>query len=115
MLSGEIALKNNHYYYYYVLVCEFYEECGIVDTLLTIYDVALLVSQDSFSTTFLKKCGRGKIFGTTTCLTNEVEGKQGHAPCEILRLAKPHFCVSRISWRLYDCHRVEVNLATLIF
>ena len=28
---------------------------------------------------------------------------------------KPVFCASEISWRSCDCHRVEVNLATLSF
>ena len=36
----------------------------------------------------------------------------GHAPCRILSLQQRLFCVSGISWRSYDYHRVEVNLAT---
>ena len=35
-------------------------------------------------------------------------GKQGHACCEI------RSCASTMSWRLYECHKGEVNLATVI-
>ena len=41
--------------------------------------------------------------------------KQGHVPCKILSLRQSPFCVGRISWRSYDCHKVQVNLATLSF
>ena len=47
-------------------------------------DVAFLPYQASFSTTFMKNCGRGECLGTTVCVKTAVRGKQGHAPCEIL-------------------------------
>ena len=57
-------------------------------------DVAFMPSQASFSTTFLKKCGRGESLGTTTCLKTVVGGKQGHAPCKILLLQQSLFFTS---------------------
>ena len=50
--------------------------------------------QATFSTTFLKNCGRGESLKTTTCVKTVVGGKQGHAPCEILSLYKTSFFVS---------------------
>ena len=47
-------------------------------------DVAFQQSRASFSTTFLKKCGRGKILGTTTCLKDVVGVNMG-PPC-VLKL-----------------------------
>ena len=46
-------------------------------------DVVLLPSQATLSTTFLKNCGRGEIFGTTACFITVVGGKVGHDPYEI--------------------------------
>ena len=48
--------------------------------------VAFLPSPASFSSTFLKNCGRGESLGITTCLNNVVGGKQGHALCKIPKL-----------------------------
>ena len=58
------------------------------------HDVVLLPSRASFSTTFLKNCGRGESLVTTTCHKTVVGGRQGHAPCRILLLHKACFCVS---------------------
>ena len=41
--------------------------------------------------------------------------KQGHIPCRILLFQQRFSCVSRISCGSLDCHKVEVNLATLSF
>ena len=68
-------------------------------------DVVFLPSGASFSTTFLKNCGRGESLGSTTCLNAVVGvskgmlsveyscsnkncgwGNQGHALCRILLL-----------------------------
>ena len=57
-------------------------------------DVALLISQTSFSSTFLTCCGRGERLRTTTCLQTVVGGKQGHALCKILSLQQILFLVS---------------------
>ena len=54
-------------------------------------DVAFLPSRASFSTTFLKNCGRGESLGTTTFLKTVVGGRQGHAPCEVLLLQQSLF------------------------
>ena len=40
-------------------------------------DVAFMPSRDSFSTTFLRECGRREGFRTTKCLKTVVVGKQG--------------------------------------
>ena len=57
------------------------------------YDVVFLPSQASFSATFQKNCVRGESLVTITCLKTVVG----------------------ISWRSYDCHNSEVNLAILSF
>ena len=49
-------------------------------------DVAFLPSIASFSTTFLKNCGRGESLRATTCPTTVVVGKQWYGPCKILLL-----------------------------
>ena len=43
-------------------------------------DVAFLPSRASLSTTFLKTCGRGESFVTTTCHKTVAKGKQGYDP-----------------------------------
>ena len=42
-------------------------------------------------------------------------GKQAHAPVKYLHSNKASFYVSYVLWRSYDCHNVEVNLATPSF
>ena len=74
-------------------------------------DVVLLPSRASFSTTFLKNCGRGESLGTTTCLITVVGGKQGHARCKIPLLQQSLFFVSVE----FICHKVEVKLAIFCF
>ena len=54
-------------------------------------DVAFLPSQASFSTTFLKNCGRSVSLGTTTCPKTVVGGKQGHAPSKMPLLQQSLF------------------------
>ena len=49
-------------------------------------DAASLSSRASFSTTFLKNCGRSESLGTTTCPKTVVECKQWHAPSKVLSL-----------------------------
>ena len=51
-------------------------------------DVLCLSSRASFSTTFLKNCGRGESLGNTTCPKTVVGGRQGYATCKILVLHK---------------------------
>ena len=46
-------------------------------------EIAFMPSRASFSTTFLKNCGRCESLWTTTCLKTAVGVKQGHAPCRI--------------------------------
>ena len=67
-------------------------------------DVAFLHLQASFSTTFLKNCGKGEDLESTTCPIIVVQDKQEHAPCRIIIIimlapGNPNFCVSRISLR----------------
>ena len=40
---------------------------------------------------------------------------KGMFPVKYFRSNKASFCDGRISWRSEDCHKVGVNLATLIF
>ena len=51
---------------------------------------------------------------TITCLQTVVGAKQHMLPVEYFHSTKT-FCVIQISWRLLDCHKVEVNLATISF
>ena len=46
--------------------------------------VVFLSSQAGFSTTFLDNCGRGVSLWTTTCLISVFDGRQGHAPCNVV-------------------------------
>ena len=55
---------------------------------MTYQDIAFLPSRASFYTTFHKNCDRGESLGITTSYKNEVEGKQGCAPCKLLLLHK---------------------------
>ena len=57
-------------------------------------DVAFLPSRANFSTTFLKKCGRGEYLGTTTCPNTVDEGLQGHAASKISSRPQNFFFVS---------------------
>ena len=41
--------------------------------------------------------------------------RKGMLPVKYVRLIKASFCVHQNSWRSLDCHKVEVNLATLSF
>ena len=62
-------------------------------------DVAFLPSRASFSTTFLKICGRGENLWTAAC-HKAVEGlSKDMLPCKHFCSTKPLFCVSQISWR----------------
>ena len=45
----------------------------------------------SFSTAFLKNCGRGEVLEIETCLKTVVWDKQGHAPHGILFLKQSLF------------------------
>ena len=57
-------------------------------------DVEFLLSRASFSTIFLKQCGRGESNGSITCHRTMARGKQGPAPCKILSLQQSLFlCV----------------------
>ena len=49
-------------------------------------------------TMFLKNCGRGESFGTTTCLrTVSGGGREGHATCRILLFQQITFlCQSNV-------------------
>ena len=58
---------------------------------MSFQDVVLLPSSASFSTTFLKNCGRSEGLGTTTSLGTVVMRNQGLAPCEILLLQQSLF------------------------
>ena len=64
---------------------------------------------------FLRNFDHNESFRADTCLENVVGGKQGHAPCKIFLLHQRFFYVRLISWRLLDCHKVDVRLATLSF
>ena len=79
------------------------------------HDVAFLPSRASFSTTFLKNCGRGESLRNTTYLITVFRGKQGHSPCKILLLQQILLCVSQISLRSQFFHKVEPTLVTLCF
>ena len=57
---------------------------GIKELLMRLQEVVFQPFRVSFSTTFLKQCGRGESLGTTTCLRYVVGGKQGYAACQIL-------------------------------
>ena len=57
-------------------------------------DVAFLPSRATFSTTFIKFCGRVEILLTTTHLKAVDVGMQGHTPCKIPLLQQNFFCVS---------------------
>ena len=61
-------------------------------TLNWISGCSIPASRTSFSTTFLKNCGRGESLETTMCNKSVVGGKQGHVPCRILLLHKASFC-----------------------
>ena len=52
-------------------------------------DVAFLPSRASFSTMFLKNCGRCKSLRTTTCPKTMAWAKQRHAPCKYSCTTKP--------------------------
>ena len=59
------------------------------------HDVAFLPSRASFSTIFLRTCGRSETLRTTT-----VAGvSKGIVPVKYLRCNKSTFCFSRISLR----------------
>ena len=49
-------------------------------------DVEFQPSRASFSTMFLKICGRGESLVTITCLNTVVVGWQGHALCKMFLL-----------------------------
>ena len=66
----------------------------VVELLIGFPDVALLPSRDSFSTTFLRNCGRGESLMITTCPKTAVGGKQGDATCKILLSKENLFLVS---------------------
>ena len=64
---------------------------------------------------YIKNCGKGESLGITICPKTVLGGKQGHAVYNVLSLQQSLFCVCHISWRSYDCHRVEVSMATISF
>ena len=88
--------------YVYCLITNSNRTINVGELLIGFHDVVFLPSRASFSSTFLKNCGRGESLSTTTCIKAVVGGKQGHAPCRILSLQQCLFCVSRISWRSYS-------------
>ena len=55
---------------------------------MSLQDVEFLLSRASYSTTFLKNCGRGERIRSNTCPKTVVGDKQGHAPRRILSLPK---------------------------
>ena len=70
---------------------------------MSFQDVAFLPSRNSFSTTFVKNCGRGGSLRITTCLITVVGGKQGRAPCNI-------FLLQQI---LFSCQSIFVEITRL--
>ena len=61
----------------------------------------------SFSTTFLKYCGRGESLRNTTCAETVVGGKQRHAPCNV-RLLHEVFCSCQSD--LMEIIRLLINM-----
>ena len=55
-------------------------------------DVVFLSSRASFSTTFLKNCGRGESLGTTTYLKAFVGLSKGILPVKYFRSNKTSLC-----------------------
>ena len=65
-------------------------------------DVAFLPSRDSFSTTFVKNCGRGESLRTTTCLKTVVRVSKGMLPVKYFLLQQGLFLVSV---KFHDDHK----------
>ena len=70
------------------------------------HNVTFLLSEASFSATFLNNCGRGESLRTTTCLRSLVGCRQGHDPCEILLLKQSLF----VSVKSYRGHKTVMEL-----
>ena len=68
--------------------------------LMVFQDVAFLSPRASFSTAFLKNCGSGKRFGTTTCLKTVVGVSKG-------MLLVRYICSNKISF-LCQSHFVNI-------
>ena len=70
----------------------------------------------SFSTSFLRNCGRGESLWTTTHCESIVGGKQGYAVCKILLF---HQMLISVSIKFHGDDKTgtkfEVNLATFGF
>ena len=72
---------------YVIYICIYIRE-----PIIGFQDVVFLSSRASYSTTFLKNCGRGESLGTTTCLKTVVTGSMPlPAPCKILLLQQSLF------------------------
>ena len=63
---------------------------------------------------FLKNCGRGENFRTTTCLKTVVGGMQGHAPCKAHLLHIAFFMSVKLHVDHKSVTKMRQNLATLI-
>ena len=62
-------------------------------------DCEILLSRASFSTTFLKNCGRGESLQTTTCLKAVVGMSKGMLTVNIFYQTNSLLGVSKILWR----------------
>ena len=71
------------------------------------HDVAFLPSRASFSTTFLKNCGRGESLRTTTCLEAVVGVSTGMLPVK-------YFCYNKASFMSVLFH-ADYKTVTLSF
>ena len=54
-------------------------------------NVVFLPYRASFFITFIENCGRGECLRITTFLTTVIDGRQGHAPCNIHLLLQSLF------------------------
>ena len=64
---------------------------GAGELLISLQDVAFLLSRASFSTTFYNNCGKNECLWTTTYLKTVIRCMQGHAPCKKFSLSVKFF------------------------
>ena len=84
-------------------------------------ELALLLQRASFTTTFLKNCGRGERLITTTCPKAVVVGKQGNTPCKIIlphqiwtsHLQRIQNYAARVIFRLPMSSSITIHLKSL--
>ena len=82
---------------------------------MTFQGIAFQPTRASSSPHFLKIVVEVKTLGPPHVLILLLGVSKGMHPAVSLRSNKASFCVSIISWRSQDCHKVEVNLTTLGF